>query len=238
MSIDPLSTHYRSPLYRKLQALGTEFMEINGYAVPYTVGESVIQSFAPEQLALCDLSGMPRIGVKGAKSADWLLGEGFIIPTDSNSALRQNDGALLARLAPNEFLLLGEETCSYPSIEKLVQIDKFPSKTTDHGKPFIVPRQFSQIWFRVIGCKSADTLAKLCAVDFRDSKFKDLQIAQTSVARLNAIVLRHDLGGISGFHILVDTASAEYLWDCLIDAGEEHALRVVGLKVLEEFNQG
>jgi len=36
---------------------------------------------------------------------------------------------------------------------------------------------------------------------------------------------------------LPEVIQHETQWDCLIDAGEEHALRVVGLKVLEKFNQ-
>ena len=238
--MDPLSTTYRSALHRKMQVLGTEFMEINGYAVPDVVGASSARSFVPEQLALCDLSGLPRVGVKGAGAVDWLTAKGFVVPANSNSALRQNDGVLLARLAPNEFLLLGEESTSYSSIENLVQQDEFPSKTTDQGKPFLVPRQHSQIWFRITGSKSVDMLAKLCAIDFRDSNFMMLQVAQTSVARLNAIILREDLGSSSshGFHILADRGSAEYLWDCILDAGGEYAIQVVGLRLLSELKQG
>ena len=81
-------------------------------------------------------------------------------------------------------------------------------------------------------------LAKLCAIDFRDSNFKMLQVAQTSVARLNAIILREDLGGSHGFHILADRGSAEYLWDCIVDAGGEYAIQVVGLRLLGELKQG
>jgi len=236
--MDPLLTAYRSPLHRKLEALGTEFMEINGYAVPDVVAGFTARPFAPEQLALCDMSGLPRVGVKGANAVDWLTEKGFLIPANSNSALRQSDGVLLACLAPNEFLLLGEESSSYPSIENLVQQDKFPRKTKDQGKPFLVPRQHSQIWFRLTGCNSVDMLAKLCAIDFRDSNFKMLQVAQTSVARLNAIILREDLGGSNAFHILADRGSAEYLWDCILDAGEEYEIQVVGLKLLAELKQG
>ena len=236
--MDPVSLIYRSPVYRKLQELGAEFREINGYAVPSTVGDLAAQSAAVAQLALCDLSGLPRIGVKGLHAANWLSEEGFIIPADNNSARRQDDGALLVRLAPNEFLVLGEEARPYPCIEKLAKGDKFPSKSSGLEKPFLVPRQYSQIWFRLIGGQGIDTLAKLCAIDFRASSANDFQIAQTSLARLNAIVIRDDLDGIPGFHILADTASAEYLWDCLIDAGAEHSIRVVGLKVLAELKQG
>ena len=64
-------------------------------------------------------------------------------------------------------------------------------------------------------------LAKLCAVDFRTHRFPDFSIAQTSVARLNSIVLRADAGGEPTYHLLADSASSAYMLACLEDAAEE-----------------
>ena len=63
--------------------------------------------------------------------------------------------------------------------------------------------------------------AKLCGVDLAVQSFPNGSVAQTSVARLSAIVIRHDIGNAVAFSILADSASAEYLWDCLIDAMDE-----------------
>jgi sarcosine oxidase subunit gamma len=43
-------------------------------------------------------------------------------------------------------------------------------------------------------------------------------IAQTSVARLSAIVIAARIGAKSGFHLLSDVSTSQYLWDCLADA--------------------
>ena len=64
-----------------------------------------------------------------------------------------------------------------------------------------------------------------------------LQVAQTSIARLNAIVIRDDVADIRAFHLLADTASAGYWWDCLLDAGAEHDMGVVGLDALRNLNR-
>jgi sarcosine oxidase subunit gamma len=73
----------------------------------------------------------------------------------------------------------------------------------------------------VQGDSAPDMLSKLCAVDLRPHKFDDLNIAQTSVARLNAIVLRADAGGRLTYHLLADSASAAYMLACLRDSAEE-----------------
>src|SRR5262249_50805091 len=67
---------------------------------------------------------------------------------------------------------------------------------------------------------------KLCGVDLSPDRFADGAIAQTSVARLSAIVIRHDVADMLAFFLLAETASAEYLWDCLDDAMKEFEGRV------------
>ena len=75
--------------------------------------------------------------------------------------------------------------------------------------------------------------AKICGVDLRPGKFDDLAIAQTSIARISAIAIRDDRGGQPAYHLLCDSASANYFWDCLLDAMAEFDGRPVGLAALE-----
>ena len=65
-------------------------------------------------------------------------------------------------------------------------------------------------------------------VDLTPDRFPTGQIAQTSVARLSAIVIRHDIDSSVAFFVLADSASAEYLWDCFLDAMNEFAGAVCG----------
>ncbi|NFV82197.1 hypothetical protein [Magnetospirillum aberrantis] len=67
-------------------------------------------------------------------------------------------------------------------------------------------------------------LAKMCGVDLRRHVFADGAVAQTSVARLNAILIRQG----DAVHLLADSASAEYLWDCVVDAMAEYGGAVAG----------
>ena len=60
-------------------------------------------------------------------------------------------------------------------------------------------------------------------------KRTDGQIAQTSLARMNGMIVRDDQGGTLAYHVLGDGASGEYLWDCLLDAMAEFDGAPVGL---------
>ena len=51
--------------------------------------------------------------------------------------------------------------------------------------------------------------------------FPNLNVAQTSIARANGILIRSDLNDELAFYILTDTPSAVYLWDCIEDAIKE-----------------
>jgi len=63
--------------------------------------------------------------------------------------------------------------------------------------------------------------AKICGVDLSEGAFSVTSIAQTSVARTNAIVVRQDKNGEEVFLLLSDLASSQYLWDAISDASSE-----------------
>lgn len=236
--MNPESLTYRSPVYRKLRELDAEFAESNGYAVATTIGDTATQIAAARQLSLCDFSGLSRLGFKGSGTCEWIAEQGLAVPIESNRALPQVDGGLVARLAPNEVLILSDIEQQSGYIERLIKARQPGNDSVTAPRGFNVPRQDSHAWFRLTGSKTAATLAKLCGVDLRAKSFDNLEVAQTSVARLNAIVIRDDVADIPAFHLLADSASAGYWWDCLLDAGLEHEIRIVGLDALQELNRG
>jgi sarcosine oxidase subunit gamma len=77
--------------------------------------------------------------------------------------------------------------------------------------------------------------AKICAVDLRPEKFANLAIAQTSVAKMTAIIARADIGKVTTFHVLADSAAALYFSTCLLDAAEEFHGRLAGIKALQDL---
>jgi sarcosine oxidase subunit gamma len=77
--------------------------------------------------------------------------------------------------------------------------------------------------------------AKICAIDLRPGQFDEGAIAQTSVARLNCIVARNDIGLTIGYDILTDSASAEYFWKALLDAMEEFSGAPVGVAAVKQL---
>ena len=166
---------------------------------------------------LVDLSDLPRWGVKGRGTFTWLAAIGAMVPDDNNRAQLQPDGSLISRLSPGEALVLSSVPDGQGHLAKT--IDALPPEGRDACYP--APRRDSHCWFMITGGDAPRMFSKLCAVDLAADQFADGSIAQTSVARLSAIVIRHDQANTISFSLLAESASAEYLWDCLLDAMTE-----------------
>jgi len=230
--MNPQSLTSRSPIYRRLRDLGAQFSEINDCAAAESFGEPQDEALSMQTLALCDLSALARLGIKGPGTPTWVCEQHVQVPNASNQASRQPDGALVARLAPNEIMVLSDLNQQSALTRTLTASWNAADDPPATPRGFLVPRQDTHVWFMMLGREASSTLAKLCAVDLRARAFEPLNVAQTSIARVNAIVIRDDLGGIPAFHLLADYACADYWWECLLDAGTEHKISAVGLASL------
>ena len=140
--VTPSDFRQRSFLARKLSAAGATFG---------TVGDSAVALDFPDAPAggvgLTDLSPLPRCGFKGAGTADWVSGQGADLPPAPNLAARQMGGALIARLAPEEVLILSALDDEAPGLVQ--ELSQAWTGETRSGYP--VPRQDSHAWLYVAG---------------------------------------------------------------------------------------
>jgi sarcosine oxidase, subunit gamma len=219
----------RSFVYRKLAHDRARFAEVAGGAIAIACGGGDEAAIAG-RLGLADLSLLPRTGFKGKNALPALEGRGLALAGEPNRAFRQTDGGLAAVLAMTEVLILAPISGDGTQIRTLES-----SWSIDAADGcYLVPRQDSHFWFALTGAQAGAMFAKICGVDLRLDRFADLSIAQTSVARSNCVVIRADLGALPAFHLLGDSASAEYMWDCLLDAITEFSGRPVGLAALQK----
>jgi sarcosine oxidase subunit gamma len=216
----------RSQLYRRHMAMDATFT---------TLGDSVVVShYASEDetkqaqhLGLADLSTLPRTGFKGLGTPDWALDLGIELPARPNRALLQSDGTLVARLSQSELLLASNLNGLSESIANATQAELAE-------RVYSLPRSDSHSWLVLCGSQAAETLAKVCGVDLRSHKFADGEIAQTSIAKINGVIVRNDLGETLSYCIFSDSSSVEFLWDSLLDAMAEFEGAAVGIQALRD----
>ncbi len=220
----PESLSKRSFVYRQLA--GASFRDIAGGAMATGVAEGNNNRSQAEQSALLDLSVLPRTGFRGLTAAAHLQAAGLPIPARPNQASVTGSGELVLRLSQKEFWLLGALSDSGAGVDALNQ----------RGLPaadcYSLYCQDSHAWLALTGAHLPATLAKVCGVDLREASFPLGSIAQTSVARVNVVIVHHQLAGVPCFSILCDSAAAEYLWESLLDAMGEFGGEVIGSNAL------
>jgi sarcosine oxidase subunit gamma len=183
-------------------------------------------------MAICDLSTLPRAGFKGAGAPSWAENHGIKLPDSANTSIVQPDGCLVAKLSDQELLILSDIFANSHQLTALGE-----QSTRDHlendTQTYLLPRGDSHCWLAVTGNQAAEMFSKVCGVDLRPHKFALGNIAQTSVAKISAVVIRQDLGETLSYYILCDISATEFLWDCLLDAMQEYAGSPVGIGALE-----
>lgn len=217
----------RSPLARAREYAAARWTALGDVAIAETVAHS---GSADVRLSIADLSPLPRLGFKGRGTIDAMRKRGIAVEAAPNRAFRQPDGGLCLVLAPGEVILLSNLAGEGSKLDRWLT----DWRLDDEERTYPLLRRDSHAWFAVTGEAAPQMFAKICAIDLRPHKFADLTIAQTSVAKMTAIVARADTGSRPTYHVLADTAAALYFCHALLDAAGEYGGRLVGRSELQD----
>jgi len=228
LTLAPDSLLRRSPLYRHHAEAGASFRQVDDCAVPYRFRSHQEDTDMARQLGLVDLCGLTKVGYKGPGASLWLGQEGLLLPAEPNLSVLQPDGMLVARLSLDEFLVLR----NLESDSSLICDMESAWSLDSAAQTYLLPRRDSHCWLAVVGAEVRQMLSKICAINLHLDEFPNLKIAQTIIADLSVIIIRHDLGLTPCFYLLADVALTEYLWEVLQDAMDEFAGATVGLAAL------
>jgi heterotetrameric sarcosine oxidase gamma subunit len=180
-----------------------------------TISTATSQS---SNLTLSDLTGVPVILIQG--EAGEILKQYFAQVPAKPGDLVDLGGGLLARLTPAEFYLFGlSASASLPSAaaldDSLAKARRFAHATDmTHGKAVI----------RLAGAAASEVLSKICGLDFHNTVFPNLRVAQTSGAKIKTLIARYDTGERPAYFLHVNRPLGQYFWETVWDAGQEFGL--------------
>jgi sarcosine oxidase subunit gamma len=225
--IGPEDFDKRSLAYRQIS--NAQYMEKSQGAIAYSLKNDSQKHVLAA--GLLDLSIINRTGFRGINAASHFKKTGLLIPENPNKAISGVNGELILRLSQKEIWLLSSlsSDCLTSDNDAVNKINQLTLPQSDCYPLFC---QDSHAWFMVTGNNLAHIFAKICGVDFSEDAFPLGSIAQTSVARINGIVVSHMVNSVPVFSVLSDSASAEYLWCVLLDAIQEFEGSVVSLNAL------
>jgi len=197
-----------SPVIAALGERVTRWQELNGYRVA-----AVLEGARGDAaLTLRDLTHLPRTGFKGRGTAAWLAAAGWPVPPAPNRCLVRDDGARIARLGAEDFLLVDALDGSTAHARALEA--HWLAAVPPGGLLRPTPKQHSHALLALSGGGAVDVMARLCAVDLRPDSFGSESVAQTFAAGVVVTVLPLP----DGYLLLFDSAVAAYAWHCLVDA--------------------
>jgi heterotetrameric sarcosine oxidase gamma subunit len=136
-------------------------------------------------------------------------------------AVRDAQGALVVGSGPGEWLLLSTPGTGAEVRERVEQIQEGELVSVfdaTHGRALV----------RITGTRVPDLLAKVCAIDFSEAVTPNGAAFRSSVAKLLTDVIRDDLDEERSYLLHCERSSGQYLFDALIDAGDEYGIEVEG----------
>jgi heterotetrameric sarcosine oxidase gamma subunit len=188
-------------------------------APPVTVerGWEISARRSDAELRIMDCTPLAKVLVRA--SANGEVARTLGVPF--GRAARDEHGTLVVGSGPGEWLLLappGANAAVAGRVEE-VQDDELVSVfDATHGRALM----------RITGARAADLLAKVCGVDLSEETTPDGAAFRSSVAKLVTDVVRDDRGGERSYLLHCERSSGQYLFDALIDAGDEFGIEVEG----------
>ena len=166
-------------------------------------------------LMLADASATTKWLVRA--SAEGSVGERLNTPFGSSRAAPE--GALVLGSRPGEWIVTGTAEAVGTVVDSLTGFDAAEFVTAldwTHGRAL----------FRVTGPDAPRMLEKVCSLDWSDLMTPDGAVASASVAKVTCDIARNDVDGVPSYLVFCDRSFGQYLFDALIDAGDEFGLAV------------
>lgn len=127
------------------------------------------------------------------------------------------DGATrVVGIRPDEWFVLGGHDEAHAIVNGL--------DTSGHVS--VVDLTHSRCMFRVTGAMAPKMMEKVCGIDWSDAMMPDGAATSASVALVSCDLMRADEGGQRSYLIACDRSFGQYLFDALLDAGDEFNIAV------------
>ena len=188
-------------------------------APPVTVehGWEISARRSGADLRIMDCTPSAKVLVRA--SAEGEVGRRLGVPF--GSAARDEHGTLVVGSGPGEWLLLAPPG-SAPEVAGRVE------EVPDEGLVSIFDATHGRALMRITGARAPDLLAKVCGIDLSEEVTPDGTAFRSSVAKLVTDIVRDDHGGERSYLLHCERSSGQYLFDALMDAGEEFGAEVDG----------
>ena len=200
----------RSPIFQAPPVL-----QIGGWEVSARISGS--------RMRLIDCTSCEKLLVRISGGSPWTNP----FDTELGRARRDQFGRLIAGIAPEQWLFIGARGVPL-SIRDLPEY-------SDGARPLVTITSLthSTALIRLVGDESAQILRKLCGINFDSQVTPNHSALRSSIGRIVVSLIRDDVaaapnGSIPSYLIFCDRSAGQYLFNLLLDAGQEFKVDVQG----------
>ena len=222
-----------SAMHHSHISLGAVMVESDGWQRParYTTAQDEL-SHLQRDVGLCDISPSGKLLIQG-EGLETYLAEIFtdIDQLQVGRVSQQDLGTgseaqtiLLARLAGDEAIVLTTSSKTAMALELLT--------ATSERCTHLVDITSALAGVGIVGPLAQRLLATVAELDTSTKAFPDMSCAQTEVAEIHGMLLRHDVADLPNFELYFGREYGEYMWHVLMDAGEKYNTVPFGTEAL------
>jgi sarcosine oxidase subunit alpha len=227
-----------TPLHHRHLGLGAEMMDVGQWKRPrvYTSGAEEESRAVRERVGLIDVSTLGKIDLQGRDAvklleriytntwADLKVGRVRYAVMVDESGIILDDGTV-ARLGQDHFFIT-TTTSGIGSVEEWLAWWMEGTQMCAHATN--VTSALAAV--NLAGPKSRDVLAKVTDLDVSPAALPYLRAVQGTVAGVPATILRIGFVGELGYEMHFAAEYGEYVWDVLMNAGQEFGIAPFGVE--------
>ena len=223
--------HRLGPLYQTHLSLKATFGHVSTWQVAQTVSqESVELKAAREGVGLSDLSDRAKVMVEGAQSSE-LLHQALAVPELAiNSGAAVADDIYVYRLRRDRFYVSGP-TGEEGAITSILKA----ARASVNGLVTVTNETNGRAEMLLAGPESATCLSRICGLDFYEGEFPNHAAKQSSVAKTRQLIMRRDIDGLPAYYLSGGRSFAAYLWNIILEAGQDLAIRPIGRNAITQL---
>ncbi len=234
----------RTPMHAKHNELGCVWMDMGEWQRPLYYGAAHAKQQAVEaeywavrkRVGVIDLSTLGKLEVRGrdapklldkvytSRLSDLRVGRSrySVICDDAGTIL---DDGTISRLAADHFFI----TTTTGNLDFVQQwLEWWLAATSWRVHITNVTGGLAAV--NVAGPRARETLAKLTQRNLSRRAFRYMRCRRAAVAGVPSIMLRIGFVGETGWELHFPAEYGEYLWDTILDAGQEFAIRPFGVE--------
>ena len=208
-------------MHAVIDALGARWGDVNGTPIALDFGSSEEEAKSALELGLCDLSALPKLGLKGGGAVGWLGAQGIDVPAEIFGARRLQPEGIMVRAGNDECLVEGGL-----SGEPVVSLSERLGSAQENA--YRAERQDAT--FIVTGSSALRVISQVCGVNFEEAPA--WRLVYSRVAGVSAALLPTPEDDVPQYRIWVDPTSAPYLWGQLFQICRELDGHVVGAQAV------